>query len=181
MTKTGCNQVFLSNDPEILEKLLYMYSDALVRYAYCYVGSADTAEDLMEDAFASLYCKKRVFVSIEQMRAWLYKATRNKALDYLRRHKNDVPLDDIENVLGDGDMESSFLTKERNAMVYTCIQRLPGQYRDVLQLHYFDEFSVTRICDILRRSPKQVYNLLARAKTALKELLIQEGFSYEDL
>jgi DNA-directed RNA polymerase specialized sigma24 family protein len=51
----------------------------------------------------------------------------------------------------------------------------------VLLLHYIERFSVQQICTILGKSSKQIYNLLARAKTALKEILIKEGISHEDL
>ncbi len=175
MTQAGSCHTFRSNDPQFLEQLVYLYSDALVRYAYCYVGSSAAAEDVMEEAFVVFLLKKRMFLSMEQARTWLYKTVRSKAVDYLRRHKREVPLEDVENVLSGGDMESVFLTKERNAAVYTCMQKLPEQYRAVLQLSYFDEFTVSQICEILNRTPKQVYNLLERAKTTLKALLIQEG------
>ncbi len=181
MTKAGSCQIIRSEDPQVLEQLIYLYSDALVRYAYCYVGSSTVAEDMMEDAFVALLVKKRVFLSLEQARTWLYKTVRSKSVDYLRRHKREVPLEDVENVLSGGDMESVFLSKERNTAVYTCMQKLPQQYRAVLQLSYFDEFSVSQICEILKLSAKQVYNLLARAKTTLKALLIQEGIFNEKL
>ncbi len=181
MTQAGSSHSIYSTDPKALEQLIYMYSDALVRYAYLYVGSSAAAEDVMEEAFVSLLLKKRVFLSMEQARSWLYKTVRSKAIDYLRRHKREVPLEDVENVLMGGDMESAFLDKERNAAVFTCLQKLPRQYREVLQLSYFDEFSVKEICDILKCSTKQVYNLLSRARADLKVELLKEGFSYEDL
>ena len=40
---------YLANNPETLEMLVHSYSDALVRYAYSYVGDAAAAEDIMED------------------------------------------------------------------------------------------------------------------------------------
>ena len=51
----------------------------------------------------------------------------------------------------------------------------------MLQLKYLEGFEGKQICDILGRSAKQVYNLLARAKVALKQQLEREGISYEDL
>ncbi len=180
MTHNGSYQKILANDPAVLEQLIYMYSDALVRYAYCIVRNASAAEDVVEDAYAILLLKKKTFSSMEQVRAWLYKTVRSRAVDQLRRG-HCVPLCDVENVLQDGDMESQFLSRERNTVVYTCMQNLPEQYRQVLLLSYFEEFSVEQIAGILGKSRKQVYNLLTRARAALKELLIREGFSNEDL
>ncbi len=180
MTQNGSYQKILANDPAVLEQLIYMYSDALVRYAYCIVRNASVAEDVVEEAYATLLMKNKAFSSMEQVRAWLYKTVRSRAVDQLRRG-HYVPLCDVENVLQDGDMESRFLSRERNAVVYTCMQNLPEQYRQVLLLSYFEEFSVEQIAVILGKTKKQVYNLLTRARAAIKELLIKEGFSYEDL
>ena len=51
----------------------------------------------------------------------------------------------------------------------------------MLQLHYIEDFKVEYICEILKKSPKQVYNLLFRARASLKELLVKEGITYEEL
>ncbi len=181
MTQNGSYQKILVNDPIILEELIYNYSDALVRYAYCLVGSAATAEDLMEEAFAALLVKRLSFYSVEQIRSWLYKCVHGKAVYYLRKHRREIPLSDVENVLTASDMEQSFFRKERNKLIFRCMQALPQQYRQVLSLSYFEGFSVPEICQILGKNPKQVYNLQARAKSALKEILLKEGIFDEKL
>lgn len=182
---TGIGESSYRRDPENmtlnLENLVYTYSDALVRYAYCYVGNADVAEEVTEDAFAAYCVKHQQFQSMEQARAWLYKAVRSRAVDYLRFHKRHVPLDDVQEVLSCRGPLEDLLVKERNDAIYRCMQALPRQYRAVLQLQYFDEFDIAQICKIMGKSKKQVYNLLTRAKSALKEYLIKEGISGEDL
>jgi len=172
---------YLPNDPPTLELLVHTYSDSLVRYAYCYVGSADLAEEVTEDAFAAYFVKKPKLETIEQARAWLYKAVRNRAVDYLRLHRRHVPLEDVQEVLTWRDPAQNLITRQRNAAIYRSMQVLPRQYRVVLQLQYFDGFDVAQTCRILGKTKKQVYNLLARAKAALKELLIKEGITSEDL
>lgn len=168
-------------EPGVLEDIIRTYAQPLIRYAYTLIGSSTAAEDAMEDAIAALCIKTGSFKSQEQLRSWLYKTTRNKAIDHLRRHKKEVPLSDVENVLHTWDAEQDLLVRERNCRLYACMQKLPQQYRDVLQLSYFEGFEVDEICMILHKNTKQVYNLLARAKASLKELLIKEGVSHEDL
>lgn len=182
---TGIGESSYHRDPanktQTLELLVHTYSDALVRYAYCYVGSADVAEEVMEDAFAAYFVKNKQFETMEQARAWLYKAVRSRAVDYLRFHKRFVPLEDVQDVLPIGGPQEDLLLRERNTAIYRCMQALPRQYRAVLQLQYFDEFDVAQICKIMGKTKKQVYNLLNRAKCALKELLLKEGITSEDL
>lgn len=172
---------YLANNPETLEMLVHSYSDALVRYAYSYVGNAAVAEDIMEDAFALYIAKKIEFDQKEQIRCWLYKTVRSRSIDYLRRHRREVSLEGLEQVLSAQDPYVDAAKRERDAALYRNLQKLPQQYRAVLQLHYIEDFKVERICEILKKSPKQVYNLLTRARASLKELLIKEGITYEEL
>lgn len=183
MTDFGASSYrrYLANNADTLEMLIHNYSDALVRYAYTYVRNATVAEDIMEDAFAAYVVKRIEFSTKEQIRCWLYKTVRSRAVDYLRRHRREVSLEDMEAVLHTQDPTNDLITKQRNDALYRSLQSLPQQYRVVLQLHYLDDFSIEQICTILRKSTKQVYNLLARAKTSAKDLLIKEGITHEDL
>ena len=172
---------YLANNQETLEMLVRVYADALVRYAYSYVGCAAAAEDIMEDAFALYLAKKVEFDTKEQIRCWLYKTVRSRSIDYLRRHRRQVSLEDIGEIISAGDPETDLIKKERDASLYRSLQHLPQQYRIALQLHYLDGFAVEQICSILGKSTKQVYNLLARGKTAMRVNLEKEGIGYEDL
>ncbi|MDD6200901.1 MAG: RNA polymerase sigma factor [Firmicutes bacterium] len=172
---------FLQGDPAALEELIRTYSDSLVRFAYGYVRNASVAEDVMEESFAALFVKARRIRDDAHLRAWLYRTVHNKCMDHLRRHRNEVPLSDVENVLSGENTQMDAFRRHRNETVYICIQRLPAQYRDILLLAYFDGFSTEEICRITGKTTKQVYNLHARAKVALKELLQKEGITHEDL
>lgn len=172
---------FLRGDQDALEELIRTYSDPLVRYCYCYLKSAAAAEDVMAETFATVFIRGRRLSDPDKLRPYLYKVARSKSIDYLRRYKYEVPLSDVENVLFCGDAEADVLRRSRDEAVYACMQALPEQYRAVLQLAYFDGFPIGQICVILGKSSKQVYNLLARAKVALRELLEKEGITHEDL
>lgn len=164
-----------------LETVIHTYSDPLVRFACCYVASPDVAEELMEDALTDVLIRDRRFEDEAHLKAYLYKAVRHRCLNFLRFHRKFVPLEDVECALFAGDLEGDVIKKERDRAVFACLQELPLQYRQVLTLCYFDGFSVAEICAILSRSPKQVYNLLSRAKTSLKTSLEKVGITYEDI
>ena len=170
---------FLAGDVKALEELVRIYSDALVRFAFSYVHDFQTAEDIMADTFASLMIKRKNFREIAQFKTYLYKIARNKAIDYLRAQKRFLPI--TERSAHSPSAEEDLLRREREEQLYAHIQDLAPQYAEVLQLHYFEEFSVKEMCKILHKSTKQVYNLLSRAKLTLKENFCKEGISHEDL
>ncbi len=172
---------FQQDQETALDHILITYSDALVRYAYSMVHSSAAAEDIAAESIAILLMKHKRFRDVDHVRAYLYRIAHHKAVDYLRQNKLLVALSDVENVLGSGDPQCTVLTNARNEAVYCCMQALPEQYRQVLQLAYFDRFAVADICRIIGKTSKQVYNLLARAKASLKELLEKEGITHEDI
>ena len=183
MTRIGASSYhrYLANNPETLELLVREYSDALVRYAYCYVGNTAVAEDIMEDAFALYIVKKIEFDRKAQIKCWLYKTVRSRAIDYLRRHKRVISLEDVGQTLYVPDVHEDVVKRERNAILYSSMRKLNADYRAVLELHYLDGFTVEEICNIMKKSSKQIYNLLTRARGDLKKNLIKEGITYEDL
>lgn len=181
MTDFGAGSYHLDlKDPRTLEQLVHEYAQPLVRYACSFLGSTAAAEDAMEEAMAALLLHGGHFRSPEHLRAWLYKTTRNKAVDELRRHSRELPLEN-EQLLTDADAEQLLMKKQRDRHLYAGLRQLPVQYRDVLVLTYFDGFSVEQICHIQNKSAKQVYNLLSRGRVALRELLMKEGMTVEDL
>lgn len=155
-----------------LEALVRKYSDALVRYARCIIIDPAAAEDLAEDAFVVLLIKKRHFPDEAHLRAFLYKVVKNRCMSYLRAKKRFAPLD--EQAVRDNIAEL-LDQRQTSREVRHAVASLSPDYRDVLILCYFEGFGVAECAEILKRSPKQIYNLLARAKIALRNTLSKEA------
>lgn len=161
-------------DNVTLSRLVESYFDGLVRFAYCFVNDSAVAEDVVEDSFAVLVFKRKRFNGERLLRAYLYKVVRNKCLDYLRFNKRFVPLNDLENVLSCESAEESVSKNELYEQTYRALLSLPKKYKDVLTLVYLEGFSVAETTRILGKSFKQTYNLLARAKASLKQIMQNE-------
>ena len=172
---------FLKGETSALEELVRTYSDSLTRFAYCYLNDSALAEDIMEESFAIFIVKRKHFNDENHLRAYLYKIARNKSIDYLRWRGREVFLSDMEEVFANSNTEENIIKMERDKKVYACMQKLPEQYREVLYLSFFDDFHTEEICRIMKKSNKQIYNLLARSKAALKEILLKEGITHEDI
>ncbi|MGN0818567.1 MAG: RNA polymerase sigma factor [Candidatus Coproplasma sp.] len=168
------------SDPQALCKLIAEYSDELIRFACCFTHDFSAAEDVAEDAFAELVFRRKKFTCVQAFKSYLYKTARSKSIDWLRANRRNLPLDGACGIKRD-DCEEKFFTDAAKAELYECISLLPPQYGEALCLCYIDGFSPDELCDILKCNKKRVYNLLARAKAALKPLLIERGVFYENL
>lgn len=171
----GSYRRYLQGDERGLEELVTEYGDALVRFAYCIARDFAAAEDIVQDAFATLMFKRKRFSNDDNFRAYLYKMVRNKGIDYLRVQSKTASLNDLQNVLVGNNFETDILLREQNATLYCCMQRLSPQYAQVLYLVYLEGCKIEQAAKIMQKNKKQAYNLLARAKASLKELLRREG------
>ena len=168
---------YLLGDDKALEELVSLYSDALVRFACRLTNDPAAAEDIAEDAFVVLISKRKNFDADAQLRAYLFRTVRNRCYDHLRANKRLVPLDGAI----PADVAVTLENRARDKALYQALAAIPGPYRDALYLVYIEGFSAEECSRILKRTKKQVYNLLARGKAALKDQLEKEGYSYEDL
>lgn len=172
---------FLRGDEQALERLVIEYGDAIACYAYCFVRDFQVAEDVMEDTFAALIVKRKRFEPRSPFKAYLFRIARNKCLDRLRKAKREVELSDELPFTEYPSVEEAALKAFRDEKVQKALLSLPPDYKSVLYLMYYQGMSADEIHISLGKNVKQVYNLLSRAKAALKEILIKEGIGYDDL
>lgn len=94
---------------------------------------------------------------IENLEAWLCTAVHNTAINYYHKRKRwyafcttfssllPVPDPHFDNP------EQTLLRAEQCAQVRAYVQALPSQYREVIELRYWEEHSFQTIADILQR------------------------------
>jgi RNA polymerase sigma-70 factor (ECF subfamily) len=81
----------MTQDSISLRELFNAEESALLRYAYGIVGQRETAEDLVQEAFLRLH---EHWSEVTSPKAWIYRSIRNLALNYLRDHRRETPMDD---------------------------------------------------------------------------------------
>lgn len=172
-----CYRRFLAGDKEGLEELVAFYQRALLRFIDGYVHDAALAEDIEIDVFFELYKRKKRFDEGggASFKTYLFKIARNKALNAVKKRsrRREAPLECAELYEGEGADEGLF-GRERAEELRSALDTLPKDYREALYLMYFEELSPEEISAVTGRSRKQVYNLLARGRAAMKERLSAE-------
>ena len=174
---------FLSGDKEGLADVMKMYRDGLVLYLSSLVCSIDLAEELMEETFVKLYVSKPKFKGKSSFKTWLYSIARFTAVDYLRKHSNvsHSSLDNVDSVAGSENLEGNIIKSEEKRILHRAIRKLKPEYEQALYLTYFEDFSNRETASIMKKTEKQVRDILYHARKTLKAELIKEGFVYEKL
>ena len=174
---------FLDGDDNGITEIVENYKDGLILYLNGYVNNIFIAEELTEDTFFRLIIKKPKYSGKSTFKSWLYAIGRNVAIDYIRHNSKilNVPIDDVENYLiEEQNLEQSYIKEENMLIVNKALNELIPEYRNVLWLTYFEEFSNKETAIILKKTERQIKNLLYRARKALKSKLEKEGFEYDE-
>ena len=80
-----------------IDSLFRLYYRPLCVYALHYLKDKDLIEDLVQEAFTAYWMKQAASDGIDSPRAYLYTAVRNRCIDAIRRQRQDVSLDSLEN------------------------------------------------------------------------------------
>ena len=174
---------FLDGDDNGITEIVENYKDGLILYLNGYVNNIFIAEELTEDTFFRLVIKKPKYSGKSTFKSWLYAIGRNVAVDYIRHNSKilNVPIDDVENYLiEEQNLEQSYIKEEKMLIVNKALNELMPEYRNVIWLTYFEEFSNKETAIILKKTERQIKNLLYRARKALKSKLEKEGFEYDE-
>jgi RNA polymerase sigma-70 factor (ECF subfamily) len=149
---------------EIFTKLFAETRDSLHRYIRRFVGSSETAKEIVQEAFLRTYRERE---SVTTLRAFLFSTARNLAAnDY--RHRRTV---ERSAVAGLGDLrvnpesespESELIADERNRLIQEAIHHLPRQCRAAFTLRVFHECSYQEVAKRLGISAKTVEKHIAR-------------------
>jgi RNA polymerase sigma-70 factor (TIGR02960 family) len=178
---------------------------ALVRrelqvHIYRIVGSAQDAEDLLQETFLAAWRGLGQFEERASVRAWLYRIATNRSLDALRssrrrpeeermpqmpeptRWNEPTWLEPYADVLLDGvadeapGPEARYETKEAIALAFVVgLQHLPPQQRAVLVLRDVLGYRAGEVAEMLQTSEASVNNLLRRARAAFETRLPATG------
>ena len=149
-----------------------------------------TAFGVLKEQEAALDAAQNVFLRVfphgknleklndNQLRAWLYKAATNAALDLLRRSKRILPTEDVAMDLSVDEAElpeSILMDKESRNLVRDCVQELPKLYREPITLYYFSNLSYLEIAELLEVSEGTVKSRMSRARAMLSHMLMKGG------
>ncbi|MBQ6847570.1 MAG: RNA polymerase sigma factor [Clostridia bacterium] len=171
-------------DESGLVEIIRDYKDGLILYLNSFVGNIHIAEELAEDTFVLLGIKKPKDNGKGLFKTWLYTIGRNVAIDYLRRdskHAN-ISIDDCpELVSEEQNLELAYIKEERKITVHRTLGKLKSEYRQILWLIYFEDFSIKQAAVVMKKSVHSIETLVYRARKSLKSQLELEGFVYEEL
>ncbi len=171
---------FLDGDETAFREIMEEYHRGLVFFIHGYVQDIHTAEDIAIDVFSDLIVHKHRYNFKIALKSYLYMIGRSRALDHIKHRKCRpmVELSQAESLKDEtSTLEDLVLADERKRKIHTAMAQLPEDMRVSVHLIYFEDMTYEEAAKVMRKSKKQIDNLLYRAKKELRTLLGKEGES----
>lgn len=93
-----------------------------------------------------------------------------------------ISVDDCPEIISEeDDLEKTYIREEQKIIVHRALRKLKPEYRQILWLIYFEDFSNKEAAAVMKKSVHNVETLVYRARKSLKSQLEMEGFVYEKL
>jgi RNA polymerase sigma-70 factor (ECF subfamily) len=140
--------------------------------AYRVVGERNAAEDVVQEAFLSIWRRAASFETARgSVRTWVLSIVHHRAIDRLRgtagRTRQDAPIEDFERILAIDDPWREVSQVIQRETLQKAIATLPDAQRQAVEMAYFDGFTQQ---EIATRMDVPVGTVKGRLRLAMQRL-----------
>lgn len=155
-----------AGDTAAFTQLVRRYENAAYATALNLVRSPEDARDIVQDAFVAAYCKLVQLREPERFGGWLRTIVRTRSLEWIRRRRRTT-------ISTDGmDLDQLSVPSEQDTTdLWDAVGVLPEKYREVVLMHYMNDFSYNKIADIMGLPVSTIKGRLQRSRAKLREHL----------
>ena len=165
------------NDRAAFEKLYHAYVEQLYTFAVEHVDEKSEAEDIVQDVFCDLWERRSSWQPQGTVKAYLYRAVRNTALDRLDHRQvreeweeEEKQEDHLRFEIGPA---NDIHQDELRQAMEKAVEDLPEQQKLVYRLAHRHGLSYREIASALGIARKTVENHMGRALQSLRSQLTE--------
>jgi RNA polymerase sigma-70 factor (ECF subfamily) len=128
--------------------------------------------DISQEALIRAYRKRSSFKHKSKIYTWLYRITYNLSIDYFKKRKPYVSLENIPVLKDKNNPRKNILNKEKAKQIEKAIRTLPPQQRAIFELKAKEELKHKEIAEIMKCSEGNIKaNYFHAIKKLQKELI----------
>jgi len=172
-------------DKKAQEYIFNKYSPVLFGISLRYMKDRMHADDVMQDAFLTIFTKIKQFKGAGSFEGWIKRITVNTALMQLRRDKKEFTYEFIENIKKEEKEEKNLDISDRKSVInnadfsqneiFDTLSKLPQGFRTVFNLYVIDGLKHKEIAEVLKISVGTSKSQLMRGRKKLEELLYEKA------
>jgi RNA polymerase sigma-70 factor (ECF subfamily) len=161
------------------QKYIYEhYYAPMMNVCLRYAHNEDEAQDILHDGFIKIFRYIYMYQTGTSLQAWMRRIMVNTCIDHYRKEIRRKT-ENIEEAFTLYDVGEDALDKMNAEEILGCLQQLTISYRSVFNLYVIEGYSHKEIGDILGITESTSRSNLVKARTKLKELLVNKHKIHE--
>lgn len=172
MNETQCISRVVNGEPEAYRDLVERYQTGLIIHCENILKDRQDGEDVAQEAFIKAFTQLTKFNSEKaQFSTWLYRIATNLCIDYLRKHKRQVHVTDIEAHIEQ--TSPQYMNNDEVQQLRELVETLePPKYAEIIKAYFWEGKSYQEIAKTHNTSTNTIGTWMSRAKQQLKERLV---------
>ena len=157
---------------QAFETLFRSYYEPLCRYAYPFVDSMETAEEIVQDLFYVLWKERQNLQIFTSVNGYLYRSVKNKSLQHVEKAK---VRDTYQKMYAENAMIETFTPqeeleyKELEQQIEETLRRLPERRQKIFQMNRMEGKKYYEIAEELHISVKTVEAEISKTLRELRD------------
>jgi RNA polymerase sigma-70 factor (ECF subfamily) len=132
----------------------------LTKFSFSFVHSKEAATEIVDELFVQLWIKRADIMKINDLRVYLYTATKNASLNYISKKAKQIEVEPYENLIVHMTYlvspEQIMITKEMLQKIKEAVDSLPPRCKLIFKFVREDGLSYSEVAEILGLSVKTI-------------------------
>jgi RNA polymerase sigma-70 factor (ECF subfamily) len=161
-----------------VEKLAILFERhhvVLFNYFLKLTGNRPVSEDLVQEVFTRILKYRTTYRGEDKYSVWMYKIARNAHIDFLRRQKETVPLEDQFEEAQSADLipEERVERQQEAVLISRALKRLSPKKQEIILLSRFQNLKYREIAELMECPVGTVKGMVHRAVQELGDIYKQ--------
>ena len=168
----------IAGNENAIELFVRTYETNVLRFALAIVGDQAEANEITQETFLSALRSLKTYQEKNSLKAWLYTIALNHSRNHLRKQKILERLRTATTLLFQTEAhhkqtlpEDVIIQDEKEAVIWSELNKLDERHRIVVILRYFHGLPVSEISAILNVHEGTIHSRLHTARERLKKQL----------
>ncbi len=164
----------LEGETDAFGTLIERYEKQIFSAVYRMVHDYEEARDITQSVFVRAFEKLGQFDDRYKFYSWIYRIAMNQSINWLNQRKPVQAVDESW-VSTDRSPEGTASDEELSRIIGQALMKISADYRSVVVLKHFRQYSYRDIAAILNIPEKTVKSRLFTARQQLKDVLANRG------
>jgi len=162
----------VKGDTKAFEQVVISHQSAVSAVAFNIVGDFATSQDIAQETFWAAWKSKDSLRDAKRLGAWLCGIARNLARQWIRTksRRKEVTSEKFGSEFDSysNDPADDFVSQEEASVVWSALEKIPSNYREVLVLYYRQGQSIDQVAISLGISNDAARQRLVRGREVLR-------------